>query len=45
MLQRFRDELVLPFADRLRVFNPVEVRPAWLRAAGDARNAAGAADG
>lgn len=32
MLQRFRDELVLPHLERLRAFSPVDVRPTWQRA-------------
>jgi len=30
MLQRFREELILPYADILRVFHPVEANPGWI---------------
>ena len=33
MLQRFREELVLPFADVLRRFSPLAAPPRWAGAA------------
>ncbi|MEJ7811333.1 MAG: helix-turn-helix domain-containing protein [Gemmatimonadaceae bacterium] len=33
MLDRFRDDLVLPYADMLRAFSPLEAGPGWRRVA------------
>lgn len=33
MTSYFREQLVLPYADTLRKFNPVSIRPAWIRQA------------
>lgn len=35
MLQRFRDELVIPHAETLRTFTPLERRAPWTRGGGD----------